>query len=100
MHRSVRPGDDEDPRTRVVNGRTYEEVGPYCLICRHHMGDLYDPNTRHDDPKNPTFISTEEGKEYGDWKCGKCGQEYSYNEATTIELTDKQLRILKKAASK
>ncbi len=100
MHRSVRPGDDEGPRTRVVNGHTYEEVGPYCLICRHHIGDLYNPNVSHNDPENLMFVSTKEGEDYSDWKCGKCGQEYSYNEATTIELTDKQLKILRETASK
>lgn len=100
MHKSVRPCEDEEPRTRVVNGHTCEEMGPYCLICGHHMGELYNSVGSPDDPKNPMFIYTKEGEEYGDWKCGKCGQKYNYGEGATIELTNKQLKLLKEAVLK
>lgn len=75
----------------VIDGKEWEEMGPYCQICGAHMGELYDPiKGRFENPYNY--------EEYDRNKCPKCGQEYRYGEGDVPILTEDQLKLLRKHA--
>ena len=93
----------DDLKVVVIDGKKWEEMGPYCQICGAHMGELYSQaegikGTKGTKGINGKFENPHNYEEYGRNKCPKCGQEYEYLEGDGIILSKEQLDILRKHA--
>ena len=86
-----------EKKTSVIDGTEYEEMGPYCQLCRAHMGEYYyGGGNRGKDPKDAPlmFLNPHGYESYGDNTCPECGTKYYYEEGNMIELTDEDIRAL------
>ena len=81
----------DDFKVVIIDGKKWEEMGPYCQICGAHMGELYDP-------EEGKFENPYNYDEYGHNKCPKCSQEYEYAEGNSAVFSEDQLKLLRKHA--
>jgi hypothetical protein len=81
---------DKDPNYKytIFDGQLWEEQGPYCKICKAHMG--------HNPDMTPCFINPHGYESYANNTCPDCGQEYEYEEGNMLALSEEQLQLLAK----
>jgi hypothetical protein len=72
---------------KIINGVTYKEMGPFCIICGANYGRL--------SSMKKGWINPNHYESYSNNECPKCGQRYEYNEGDRIVLTEKQLDALR-----
>lgn len=84
-------------KTSVINGTEYEEMGPYCTLCKSHMGEYYySEGKQKGDPGNKPrmFLNPHNYESFSDNICPGCGTEYEYDEGNTIVLSDEDKMAL------
>ena len=82
-------------RTKIIDGVEWELHGPFCELCGNHMGLMY--NNKKDSYTLPRWKNPNDYNAYGDNTCSKCGQKYIYNEGPMMDLSEKQLDLLRGA---
>jgi len=85
--------------TTLADGIAYEEEGPYCELCKAHMGQYYNPNADYRKGED-IFVNPHGYESYGDNQCPNCGAEYFYNEGNVLKLTEEELQIIYKRRMK
>jgi len=74
-------------KTEIIDGIEWELDGPFCELCGNHMGNMYNQKKGWINPNNYNT--------YGDNTCRKCGQKYTYVEESVMDLSEKQLDLLR-----
>jgi len=73
--------------TKTIDGVEWELHGLSCELCGNHMGWMYNDKKGWANP-NVYVI-------YGDNTCQKYGQKYKYIEGSVMDLSEKQLDLLR-----
>ena len=87
----------EKRKTSVINGTEYEEMGPYCILCKSHMGEYYySGGKQKGDLRNQPrmFLNPHKYESFDGNTCPECGTEYEYDEGNMIVLSDEDKKVL------
>jgi len=88
------------PKIKMIDGHPYEELGPYCELCKAHMGRYYFQDATYN-PEDGThtpemFLNPHKYESYGDNKCPSCKAKYVYDEGNVMVLTKADYDAIRK----
>ena len=84
-------------KTTIINSVKYKEMGPYCQLCKAHMGGYYySQGKRNGSIGNGPLMSVNPHNydSYGNNICPKCGTKYEYEEGNMIVLSAEDKKAL------
>jgi hypothetical protein len=84
-------------KIKIIDGVEWKECGPYCELCRAHMGRYYNSDgIKVEGEKYPVHFLNPHGYEsYSRNRCPECGQRYVYEEGNMLDLSEQQLQLLR-----
>lgn len=75
-------------KTKIIDDIEWEEMGPYCKLCKAHMGIYYSYGS------DPCYINPHNYESYGNNQCPECGAKHVYDEGNVLHLTEEELKVI------